>query len=249
MAKASELFIQSIKNLPIWVKQVIASEILHDIESKLADFQFLMGDKGLFQYLVPKVTLKGKQEIDQRLVGLSDGYYTFMQDALQNFSIFDITVKNNWSLADSAKIFTRLIELEFAQVKDENASKKIAVALFISGKIKTGEFLKKIGKIDATQLEKAIRYQNELQEEGRHIKMASILIKLGYITDKGLDSLLILKEESRKRLSVASIGSGSASSSSDGNDASQVASLRKELARLENENLIMKKRLKKLLNL
>ena len=57
--------------------------------------------------------------------------------------------------------------------------------MFIAGKLKTGEFLKRIGKITVYQLEQAIRYQKELNDEGRHIKMASILIKLGMLEKIG----------------------------------------------------------------
>ena len=112
----------------------------------------------------------------------------------------------------------------------------------------TGEFLKKIGKINTEQLEAALRYQKQLNEEGRHIKMASILIKMGFISDVGLDSLLLLKEEAKKRVPM-SIGLTSFKYENEEEKQDQIAILQREIARLENENLIMKKRLKSLLNL
>ena len=120
--------------------------------------------------------------------------------------------------------------------------------MFIAGKLKTGEFIKRIGKIDAVQLEQAIRYQKQLNDEGRHIKMASILIKLGFITDRGLDSLLILKDEAKKRL-PAGVGLYSVKFQSSEDEIDQVSRMQREISRLENENIIMKKRLKKLLNI
>ena len=192
MQKTSDLFIQNIKNLPIWVKQVVTREILEDLRKKLDEFSQLIEGEDLFQYMCPKLTFKGKQELMQRTLKLSEGYYIFLKDLSEGNNIFEITIKNNWTFADSAKIFCRLNELEYLQINDYQTNKNIAVALFIAGKIKTGEFIKRIGKINAIQLEQAIRYQKQLNDEGRHIKMASVLIKMGFITDKGLDSLLLL---------------------------------------------------------
>lgn len=248
MQKISDLFIQNINNLPLWVKQVITKEIFDDLNKKLEEFSELAEVDNLFQYMCPKVTFKGKQELQDRTYALSEGYYVFLQELMNDNTIFEITLKNNWTLADSAKIFVRLIELEFLAIPDIATNKNIAVAMFIAGKLKTGEFLKRINKISTIQLEQAIRYQKELNEEGRHIKMASILIKLGFITDKGLDSLLLLKDEARRRMpvNVGLIGTNLATPE-DRQD--QVARMQREIARLENENIIMKKRLKKMLNI
>lgn len=248
MQKISDLFIQNIKNLPMWVKQVITKEIFDDLNKKLEEFSELAEISDLFQYMSPKVTFKGKQELQEKTIGLSDGYYVFLQDLMDGCNIFEITIKNNWTLADSAKIFVRLCELEFLQIPDYATNKNVAIALFIAGKLKTGEFLKRINKISTIQLEQAIRYQKELNDEGRHIKMASILIKMGFITDRGLDSLLLLKDEAKKRLPV-NVGFISTKMTTDEQEQDQLARMQREISRLENENIIMKKRLKKLLNI
>lgn len=248
MQTKSDIFIKNIENLPIWVKQVLASEIADDLNKKLSDFSELIQSDKLFQFLKPKTSIKGKKEIESKSLQLSDGYYTFLNDALEGTSnIFEITVRNNWSLADTAKIFTRLHELEFVTIPDQPDEVSAIVALFIASKIRTGEFLKKIGKIDATQLEQALRYQKQLNDEGRHIKMASILIKMGFITDTGLDSLLMLKEEAKKRL-PANLGMTPIQSSNEEEQNDQLLRLQKEITRLEHENIVMKKHLKKLLN-
>ncbi len=248
MQKISELFIQNIKNLPIWVKQVITKEIMEDLTKKLEDFTELVQIDDLFQSMSPALTFKGKEELNQRKLNLSESYYTFLQDLENGCNMFEITVKNFWTLADTAKIFCRLMEMEYFKIPDYLTNKNITIALFIAGKIKTGEFLKRIGKITVLQLEQAIRYQKELNEEGRHIKMASILIKMGFITDKGLDSLLLLKDEAKKRLPI-SIGFNSIKYDNKEDEENQIIRMQKEISRLENENIIMKKRLKKMLNI
>ena len=234
--------------MPLWVKQVITKEIFDDLNKKLREFSELASIEDLFQYMCPKVTFKGKQELQERNLNLSQGYYIFLQDLIDGNTIFEITIKNNWTLADSAKIFCRLIELEYLNITDYATNKNVAVAMFIAGKLKTGEFLKRINKISAIQLEQAIRHQKELNDEGRHIKMASILIKLGFVTDTGLDSLLLLKEEARKRLPVG-VGFISTKFTNQEDEQDQITRMQREIARLENENIIMKKRLKKMLNI
>ena len=78
--------------------------------------------------------------------------------------------------------------------------------------------------------------------------MASILIKMGFITDKGLDSLLLLKDEAKKRLTL-SIGFNSIKYDDTKDKEDQIIRMQREISRLENENIIMKKRLKKMLNI
>ena len=248
MQKISDLFIHNIKNMPIWVKQVVTKEIFDDLNKQLEEFSELADVNDLFQYMSPKVTFKGKTELQERTMNLSDGYYIFLQDLIDGNNIFEITIKNNWTLADSAKIFCRLNELEFLNIPDYATNKNVAIAMFIAGRLKTGEFIKRINKISAIQLEQAIRYQKELNEEGRHIKMASILIKLGFITDKGLDSLLLLKDEAKKRLPI-NVGLISSKFATPQDEQDQISRMQREISRLENENAIMKKRLKKLLNI
>lgn len=248
MQKISDLFINNVKNLPLWVKQVVTKEIFEDLNKKLEDFSELTKIDDLFQCMCPKVTLKGKQELYDKTMNLSQGYYIFLEELINENTIFEITLKNNWTLADSAKIFVRLNELEFLSIPDYATNKNVAIAMFIAGRLKTGEFLKRINKISTIQLEQAIRYQKELNEEGRHIKMASILIKLGFITDKGLDSLLLLKDEAKKRLPI-NVGYISANFTTPEDEQDQISRMQREIARLESENIIMKKRLKKMLNI
>lgn len=248
MQKISEIFIDNMRNLPIWVKQVITKEILEDLNKKLTDFHELTQSDSLFQYLAPKLSFKGKQELQTKSLNLSSAFYIFMEDLANDNNMFEITIKNSWSFADTAKIFVKCDELEFLQIPNYSTNINVALAMFVAGKIKTGEFLKKIGRINAIQLEQAIRYQKQLNDEGRHIKMASIMIKMGFITDKGLDSLLLLKDEARKRLPV-SMGLTSIKCNTSEEEQDQVSRLQREISRLENENIIMKKRLKKLLNI
>lgn len=246
MQNTSELFIQSVKTMPIWVKQYLTKEVLDDLSAKIVDFKELLQSENLIQYMTPKITVKGKMEYNNKTCGFDSNHYTFLAELIESpKNVFEITLKNNWPLAETARILLKLVELEFIDVENFQDCCNYAVALFLSGRIKTGEFLKKIGRIDSNQLEKALRYQKELNAEGRHIKMASILIKFGFISDKGLDSLFLLKNDSKKRFTFTGFGAAQEEST----DMSQVRSLQREIARLQHENIIMKTRLKKMLKI
>ena len=62
------------------------------------------------------------------------------------------------------------------------------------------------------------------------------------------DFLISKKEESRKRLPI-NVGFISTLRTSQEDEQDQVSRMQREISRLENENAIMKKRLKKLLNI
>ena len=77
MQKISELFIQNIKNLPMWVKQVITKEIFDDLNKKLDEFSELSEVTDLFQYMCPKLTFRGKQELQAKSQSFILGFSIF----------------------------------------------------------------------------------------------------------------------------------------------------------------------------
>ena len=248
MQTMSELFLANLKNLPMWVKQVIAAELTKELNTKLEEFTALIDSKNLFQNLRLQLTAKARAEIIERSFNLSDSYYIFLSDMQAGLSVFDSTIKNNWAFSDTAKIFCRLCELDCFVIPDIDTNTTVAVAMFLAGRLRTGEFLNRIGKVSRTKIDEAIRYQQRRNDEGVHIKMASVLIKLGFISDKGLDSLLLLKDEAKRRLPVG-VGFTSIKYNNPSEQKDRILCLEREIARLENENLIMKKRLKKMLKI
>ena len=57
------------------------------------------------------------------------------------------------------------------------------MAGFMSGRFRTGEYFKRVGKINVDQLEMTIRKQKELTEQGIKSKIAQVMIDLGCIID------------------------------------------------------------------
>lgn len=246
--KISELFLNNIYALPLWVKQVIYTKVKEKLKEELADFLDLLNPDDLLQNSVPKLTYKGKREIEQRTLGLPEDYYIFLQNIAEGFNMFEITLSNYWTMAESSKILVRAVELEL--VEKPEGERILVVAQFLSGKIRTGEILRKLGKIDIDQLEKAIREQKERNKEGGDIKIADVMISMGFITNADVDILLAFKDESKKRFIM---GLGLSTLKIDGNDMSEkqqlVNNMQREMKKLDHENRILKARLRKLLNI
>ena len=118
----------------------------------------------------------------------------------------------------------------------------------MAGKIRTGEMLKRLGKIDVMQLEKAIRIQKDRNEQNKPVKMAELMIELGYITEKDVKILLAFKDDAKKRF-VMGIGFSLVKPRDEQETQTLVRGMQKEIKRLDEENRILKSRLRKILNI
>ena len=117
------------------------------------------------------------------------------------------------------------------------------MAGYLAGKYRTGEYFKRIGKINIDQLEHTIRIQKELREKGERPQFVELMIEFGYITEADSKALLIIKEQASKRfiLDVALIPEGM---SLDGESADKYIA---EVNELKHENAKLKSQLNKIL--
>ncbi len=179
-------------------------------------------------------------------MGLPENFYIFLSNCAHENDLFEITLSNYWTMAETSKIFVRSVELELVNLPE--SEKTYAVSQFLAGKIRTGEVLKKLGKIDITQLEKAIREQKERQKRGENIKIADCMISLGYITEKDVKVLLAFKEESRKRF-IMGMGLSFIKADTPSDQQKIYANMQRQMKKLDQENKILKNRLRKILNI
>lgn len=242
----SELFLDNIDALPLWVKQVLYLETGEKLRDELAQFVDVLLTENIIQYYVPKLTLAGKNELEVRSRRLPEEFYTFFKNCLDGHDLFEISLANYWTFAQTCSVFVRAVELQLLGIPESETM--YAVAQFMAGKIRTGEMLKKLGKIDIMQLETALRTQKERNENGANIKMAELMIELGYITDKDITILLAFKEDATKRF-VMGIGFSLVKPKNEYEAQTLVRGLQKEIKRLDEENRLLKARLKKILNI
>ncbi len=244
--KNSELFLNNIYALPMWVRQVIYLKTEQMLADELDNFLELLSPKEPLQFVIPKITFKGKKELAERNENFNDQFYVFLENARDQFDVFEITMRNFWTLAETCAIFVRAIEKEFIDIPNDEAN--LATLQFLAGKIRTGELLKRMGKITIIQLENAIREQKRLNEEGNNTRIADVMISMGYITDNDIKVILLFKEESKKRF-IMGMGLASLKVESQETAGQVYNNLQRELKRLEQENRLLKARLRKLLNI
>lgn len=244
--KNSELFLNNVYALPLWVRQVVYLKTEEKLNEELDNFLDILNTKEPLQFLVPALTYKGKRELEERSGNMSEQFYIFLENCRDKYDIFEITLRNFWTLAETSSIFVRAVEKEFIEIP--RLERNYIIIQFLAGKIRTGELMKRLGKIDVIQLESAIREQKKMNEQGSNAKIADVMISLGYITEKDVKILLMFKEESKKRF-VMGLGLASLKMENQATVAQVYQNLQRELKRLEQENRILKSRLRKLLNI
>ncbi len=244
--KNSELFLNNVYALPLWVRQVVYIKTEQKLSEELDNFLDLLNPKEPLQFVVPKITFKGKKELEERSNNLSDQFYIFLENCMEKFDIFEITLRNFWTLSETSAIFVRAVEKEFIEIPD--SERNYVIIQFLANKIRTGELLKRLGKIDVIQLENAIREQKRKVEAGNNIRIADVMIELGYITERDIKIILLFKEESKKRF-IMGLGLASLKMEKQETVAQVYQNMQRELKRLEHENRILKSRLRKLLNI
>ena len=183
-----------------------------------------------------------------KLCGLP-GLILEAQDAEKHYQFTCIEIERvsgGEPIAVPKKRYSRYSKKEFIEIP--KCESNYAIIQFLAGKIRTGELLKRLGKIDVIQLETAIREQKSRGQQGENAKIAQIMIELGYITEKDVKIVLLFKEESKKRF-IMGLGLASLKMDNQETVAQVYQNLQKELKRLEHENRILKARLRKLLNI
>lgn len=242
----SELFLHNIDVLPLWVKQVLYLKTRDKLREELAEFLDVLVTDNLMQYYVPKLTFAGRTELETREKRLPEEFYTFYKCVQNGNDLFEITLANYWTFAQTCSLLSRSLELQYISIPENDSI--VSIAQFMAGKIRTGEMLKRLGKIDVMQLEKAIRIQKDRNESGKPVKMAELMIELGYITDKDINILLAFKDDAKKRF-VMGIGFSLVKPHNEQETQTLVKGMQKEIKRLDEENRILKNRLRKILNI
>ena len=240
-ADSFKIFLTKILSLPIWVKQIIHFQIREDLKRNFKNQPIDIDPIYLFQYLRPRITFNGKIELKQRNNGYEEMFYTFLNAVNEEKSIIDITLDCFMTLAEVAKMYIIAVNNEY--VTPPMSKIVHAQAEFYSGMIRTGELLLKIGRINIDQLDTALMRQKQLREQGRNVLMAEVIAELGFIEKDAILSMLIMKEEAKKRF-IFNIQLNA----EDDADANVIA-LKKQVEKLAYENNYLKTKLRAILKI
>ncbi|MBP7212029.1 hypothetical protein KBA27_04265 [bacterium] len=226
---------------PLWVKQIIYLRLYQNLSESLSEDFIFTNENCMFQVYIPTLSFSGKTELVERKAGMDENIYNFLANVSEGMSMLEISMNNFWTMEEIAKYYIFCLDQNYIRTPESNFI--TAMAGFMAGKFRTGEYFKRTGKINVDQLEKAILTQKKTISEGKPMKIAEVMISLGFITEKDTTSLLLLKEEASKRFIL------------DTNMVPQVASvtddetekLKTTIKKLTEQNSLLKAQLTKIL--
>lgn len=233
-------FIEKLKEFPLWIKQVIFLYLYQDLSKDISDDFISRKEEDLLHLFVPELSYIGKTELEERAKGFEPNVYNFLSCVDNGMPIMEVALNNFWTLEEVCKYFLTAVDADL--FKAPLPVNIIAMAGFMAGRYRAGEYFKRVGKINVDQLELTIRKQKELVEQGQKIRIAEVMISLGFITKKDTESLFVIKEEAKKRfiLDASIIPEGVT-----GNDNKYMA----EIDELKKQNALLKAKLAKLLSM
>ena len=186
-----ENFLNKILNTPLWVKQIIYLKLSEQMKEYSCDKS--INKECMFNAFCPTLTFKGKNELVERKCGFDGNTYNFLQYCEKGYSILEISVNSFLSMEETAKCYEFCLEQGFVE---EPISKEIkALAEYISGKTRLGEYLLSLGKLTQEQLDSALDIQKDKDDK----KLGEVLAELKYVSKEELKSIIILKDEAQKR--------------------------------------------------
>ena len=180
-------FLNKISDFPSWVKEIIYVKLSEEInkDSNLAY---------TFATYKPVLTYKGKCELDFKKSSFDTNIYNILSAADNDNSISDITINTYLSMEEVAGYFLFGVDEGYFEIPDN--SQILSIAGFLAGKLSTGEYFMNSGTISETELNSAVE---TYEKDKDHKKFGQSLIELGLITQRQLDTILLIKEEAKKR--------------------------------------------------
>lgn len=198
----SRQFLNQMKSLPLWVKQVVFLELLQEFKRFFAfdTLHELAPDDSIALYvpsLTPDAPKSPYTEVTKQQAQM-------LESSNHLLTVLDMCILHEWSLESLCIILYDAIESGW--IKPPHSPKAMATLAYLSNNIRLGEYLVRMSVITQDQLTQALRTQLYIQEAmNEHTGLANIMINLGYVTRRDTEGILFLKEESKKPLSNATL--------------------------------------------
>ncbi len=193
-------YMEKMFSYPLWIKQTIFLNLSNDLTKYLSN-EFLDVKEGdLFHIYRPKLSEHGQNELFTKESGYDELIYTFLNCCTKNMSLIEIAIDNNLTMEEVAKAFTFCKTSKF--FSDEVPNLISAIAGFIAGIYKTGEYFIRAGKMTIEQLDEVLNKQQEINASGQHVFIAELMVQLGFVKEVDVKSIIFMKEEAGKRFSL-----------------------------------------------
>lgn len=191
--------IKHIKTLPLWIKQVLFTEIKQDLEGSNARMTLeLLKTEDSLPLFQPNLSFIGNKELETRSRKLQPEAYSLLDGAAKRQRVLEICIHNGWNLEFCTIQLINCMDMEL--ISTPKSMVLNGTIQYLSNRIRLGEYLIKLNKISIDQLDQALRTQKYIEHSvGERTGLAEVLINLGYITTHDTESILFIKEESKKK--------------------------------------------------
>ena len=232
-------FMEKMLCFPLWIKQTIFLNLSKDLNTYLSNEFLDVEEDELFHVYKPTLSELGQTELLTKDSKYDESIYSFLNCCVKGMNLIEIAIENNFTMEEVSKAFTFCKSSGF--FSSEVPKLVAAIAGFIAGKYRTGEYFIRAGKMTIEQLDEVLNKQQEMNEAGKHVFIAELMVQLGYVRELDVKSIIFMKEEAGKRFSL---------------DPEEVPSLayekesfdfRVENTKLKEENEILKQKLDALL--
>jgi hypothetical protein len=193
-------FMEKMLGFPLWIKQTIFLDLSKDLNTYLSN-AFLDVEEGeLFHIYKPALSDLGQNELLTKESKFDESIYSFLTCCSKGMSLIEIAIENNFTMEEVSKAFTFCKTSGFFST----AVPKLvaAIAGFIAGKYRTGEYFIRAGKMTIEQLDEVLNKQQEMNEAGKHVFIAELMVQMGFVRELDVKSIIFMKEESGKRFSL-----------------------------------------------
>jgi len=193
-------FMEKMLGFPLWIKQTIFLNLTKDLQSYLTN-EFLDVQEGdLFHVYKPSLSELGQNELLTKESKYDESIYTFLNCCAKGMSLIEIAIENNFTMEEVSKAFMFCKTSGFFS----SAVPKLvsAIAGFLAGKYRTGEYFIRAGKMTIEQLDEVLNKQQEMNEAGKHVFIAELMVQMGFVRELDVKSIIFMKEEAGKRFSL-----------------------------------------------
>lgn len=193
-------FMEKLLGFPLWIKQTIFLNLTEDLSTYLSNDFLNVNEGELFHIYDPELSELGQNELLTKESKFDESIYSFLNCCNKKMSLIEIAIENNFTMEEVSKAFTFCKTSGFFS---KDVPKSIsAIAGFIAGKYRTGEYFIRAGKMTIEQLDEVLNKQQEMNDAGKHVFIAELMVQMGFVEDRDVKSIIFMKEEAGKRFSL-----------------------------------------------
>ena len=232
-------YMEKLLSFPLWIKQTIFLNLSNDLTNYLSNEFLDVKENELFHVYKPALSELGQNELMTKESNFDESIYSFMNCCSKGMSLIEIAIENNFTMEEVAKAFTFCKTSKF--FSDEVPNLISAIAGFIAGNYRTGEYFIRAGKMTIEQLDQVLDKQQEINASGKHVFIAELMVQMGFVKESDVKSIIFMKEEAGKRFSLNPEEMPNFALEKESYD------IRVENTRLKEENEILKQKMENIL--